>query len=163
MSNGFLHLLPRDIPPLKLMLEDIGCPPPAVIAKALGVHLRTVERWLQQDRAPRAVLLALFFTTRWGQSAVNCQAENDARFYFGYAASLRNELDKANAQLARLGQIGDFGSANDPTPSVPSTPPAKASKLRRRPECPERAALAERRQAKRASGPPNPFDFLRTG
>lgn len=123
MRRNWLTLLPRRVPALSILLEDIGNPSASVVAKALGVHARTVERWRAHDNAPRAVLLALYYATQWGRSDVNCQAVNDARLYFGYAASLRTELDAANAKLARLGQIGDFGSANDPTPCAPTGAP----------------------------------------
>lgn len=124
--NTWLALLPRSVPALSQMLEDIGNPSARLVARALGVHPRTVERWMEQDTAPRAALLALFYATQWGRSAVNCQAENDAQLFFGYAAALRTELDAANAKLARLGQIGEFGSANDPAQGVPAGAPQSA-------------------------------------
>ncbi|MCY4756704.1 helix-turn-helix domain-containing protein [Pelomonas aquatica] len=120
---SYLHFLPRSTPAMAVMLEDLGNPSARAIARAMGVHERTVERWRSLGRAPKPVMLALFFATRWGRSAVNCQAVNDARLYFGYASALRTELDAANAKLARLGQIGEFGSANDPAPGAPAGAP----------------------------------------
>lgn len=124
---GWLVHIPKRTPPLEAMLTDIGKPSTQEIAKALGVHHSTVERWRRVGRAPKAAMLALFYATSWGRSNVNCQAENQAKFYFGYAAALRAELEAAQAQLARLGHIGEFGSANDPARGVltaPATPPA---------------------------------------
>lgn len=118
--NSGLLRVPRRVPALSLILENLGDPSPSVVAKALGVHFRTVERWKREGRAPRPALLALYYSTTWGRSDVNCQAENDASMYFAYAASLRAELDEAKAQLARLGQVGEFGSANDPAQGVPT-------------------------------------------
>ncbi len=161
-----LIVLPRRIPALSALLEDLGNPSSAAVAKALGVHVSTVERWRREERAPRTALIALFFTTTWGRSAVNCQAENDASLYFGYAAALRTELDAANAKLARLGQIGEFGSANDPAQGVKTplqSPPPRPERARKKTRSQVRAELAEKRLAERASGPPRPFDFLRTG
>lgn len=130
MSTSLTRFLPRHTPPLSVMLQDLGDPPTGTVAKALGVNLRTVYRWKAKDQAPRAVMLALFFATRWGRSQVHCQAESQATLYATYAASLRAELDRALAQLARLGQIGEFGSANDPAPGVlagaPQAAPAAA-------------------------------------
>jgi hypothetical protein len=68
--------------------------------------------------------------------------------------------------LARLGQIGEFGSANDPAPSVRATlqrPRPRPEKTRKKTRSEVRAELAEKRFAERASGPPRPFDSLRTG
>jgi hypothetical protein len=123
MRRNCLALLPRRVPALSILLDDIGNPDPAAIAKTLGVSLSTVYRWKAKDTAPRAVLLALYYATQWGRSDVNCHAVNDARLYSGYAGVLRTELDAANAKLARLGQIGDFGSANDPAPGAPAGAP----------------------------------------
>jgi hypothetical protein len=70
------------------MLDDLGGRDVEQIAKHLGVSTRTVKRWRSKDHAPRAVMLALFWQTRWGVSAINCAAENDARMYAGYARCL---------------------------------------------------------------------------
>lgn len=165
-GHAWLALLPRHLPALSLMLQDIGNPSAPAIAKALGVNESTVYRWKAEDKAPRAALLALYYATSWGQSDVNCQAENDAQLYFGYVAALRAELAQANAKLERLGQIGEFGSANDPVPGVKAqiqAPPPQPAKPRKKTASQKRADLAAKRLADRVEGPPKPFDFLRTG
>lgn len=124
--NSWLVLLPRRLPALSAMLEDLGNPSARSIAKALGVHARTIERWRREGRAPRPAMLALYYVTRWGRSEVNCRAEHDAQLYSGYAAALKTELAEANAKLARLGQIGEFGSANDPAQGAPAGAPQAA-------------------------------------
>lgn len=164
--NSWLALLPRRVPALSLMLEDIGHPSARLVARALGVHPRTVERWVEQDRAPRAALLALFYATQWGRSDVNCQAENDAKLYFGYAAALRTELDAANAQLARLGQIGEFGSANDPAQGVAAALHSAAPRPKttsKKPRSQVRAEADNKRVNERASSSRKPFGLRRTG
>lgn len=120
--KNFLVLLPRHTPSLNAMLEDIGTPSLSVVAKVLGVHVRTVERWVAADCAPRAALLALFYATRWGQSLVHTQAHNDAVLQAHIARNLLERLDNAERQLAKLGQIGEFGTANDPAPGVQTYP-----------------------------------------
>jgi hypothetical protein len=70
------------------MLDDLGGRNVEQLAKHLGVSTRTIKRWRSRGHAPRAVLLALFWETTWGRSAVNCQAENAARTYAGYARCL---------------------------------------------------------------------------
>lgn len=67
-----LHHIPRHLPPLSTMLDDIGRPSDLDLSRRLGVHPRTVRRWRRADAAPRPVLLALFWVTRWGVDAVDC-------------------------------------------------------------------------------------------
>jgi len=107
---GLLVFLPRATPALPLMLADIGEPSTQSLAAAFDVDRKTARRWVREGTAPRSVLLALYYVTRWGRSEVHCQAENDARAHAALAFVLRAELDQANAQLARLGQLGDFSS-----------------------------------------------------
>jgi len=89
-----LNRLPRptEIPPLALMLDDIGRPSAARLARALGVTARTAQRWLVAGRAPRPVLLALFFLTRWGWHLVHCEAHNAAVLYAMQVRTLGAEL-----------------------------------------------------------------------
>lgn len=116
-----LCLIPKSIPSLAIMLDDIGCGSSRStkeLAKALGVCERTLRGWRDQGRAPRTAMLAIFWLTSWGQSAVNCKAHNDARMFAGYVGSLKSEVADLKAQLAKLAELGDFGSANDPAPGV---------------------------------------------
>lgn len=116
-----LCLIPKSIPSLGLMLDDIGCGSGRKVkelAKALGVSERTVWHWRAQGRAPRPVMLAIFWLTQWGQSAVNCKAHNDAVMYAGYVGALQTELDGLKTKLGKLANLGDFGSANDPVPGA---------------------------------------------
>lgn len=119
-----LNRLPRGMPTLAMMIEDIGSPSPQQIAKALHVSAGTVRRWIKAEQAPRAVMFALFFITRWGQSQVHCDAHNDAKLQAGLALALRGDLQRAHEKMAHLGRIGDFGAANDPIPETPRSPPA---------------------------------------
>ena len=73
-----IEQMPRTVPVWDAILEDLGRPPPARLARVLGVGRTTVYRWNAAGHAPRPVLLALFWLTRWGRSAVNTQAVNDA-------------------------------------------------------------------------------------
>ena len=118
--------MPRNLLPLKEMLADIGRPTPKELAKALGVTERTVWRWLSEDSAPRPVLLAIFWLTRWGVSEIDCEAHNVAT----RARGLQDELDSIRERLARVAKIGDFGSSNDPAPefSTNSMKPFQAGK-----------------------------------
>ena len=117
-----LILVPKYVPPLSMMLADMANPKPRELARALGVTERTVHRWMRADHAPRAVMLALFWLTRWGQSAVDCHAYNSATLSAAVAASLTREVETLNAKVARLARLGDFGAANDPAPGAALAP-----------------------------------------
>ncbi len=117
-DNSMLRRLPRHVPSLELMLADIGNPAPQHLAKAMKVSERTAQRWLAEEQVPHAVTLALFWITRWGASAADANAYNDAMRYAEEAGVLRRRLEALESQLAQVEQIADFGSANDPTPSV---------------------------------------------
>jgi hypothetical protein len=105
---------PRVLPPIAVVLADIGNPTPAAIAAVLDLDERTVRRWIQADKMPRPAHLALFWLTRWGRSIVDTSATNDARLYAGLARSRLDEIEHLRHQLARVVAIADFGSANDP-------------------------------------------------
>lgn len=113
-----LNRLPRQMPPLDVMLADIGNPTTREVARALDVTERTVRRWLSHGTAPRPVMLALFWVTSWGLSATDCETFNTAMLNRGLAVALKEEIGRLQARLDRLGRIADFGSANDPAPGV---------------------------------------------
>ena len=117
---------PTRLPGLNTMLDDIGRPHPTKVAKALGVSVRSVHRWIKLDRAPRPVELALYWLTSNGHHAVHCEAHNDAVMHAAMARCLREQIVRLEAQLEHLGRIGDFGAANDPADSVASPRPAPA-------------------------------------
>jgi hypothetical protein len=104
---------PRQLPPLWMMLEDLG-KPPAKLARALGVSLRTLQRWIAADQAPRPAALAIFWATSWGRSIIECDAHNQARQALGLAACLQRENARLQRELARVVAAGDFGAANRP-------------------------------------------------
>lgn len=98
---GLGHL-PATLPDWQTLITDLGVPPARVLAQALGLSERTVQRYHQLGRAPRVACLALFWMTRWGRSQVNTQAVNDASLAAGYANALEHELDRTRAELARV-------------------------------------------------------------
>lgn len=114
MMTAMLSLIPAYVPALPLLLSDLGNPEPAAVAQALGLTARTVTRWGVAGDAPLAARLALFWVTRWGQSAVDAAAVNDARMYAGLALCLRGERDALRARVAHLELLSDFGCANAP-------------------------------------------------
>lgn len=110
-----LNRLPRWTPPLDDMLADIGKPTPAALAAALHVHTRTAQTWQARNEAPRPALLAIWWLTRWGQSACDCETRNRADLCAMIAACEHAECERLRAEISRLMRIGDFGAANSPT------------------------------------------------
>ena len=113
-----LCMTPKSIPPLYLMLEDIGSPPPKKLAKALGVTQRTVWRWIAAGEAPKPAMLAIYWLTQWGRGSVSADLHNEAVMYAGYVNALKADVARLEAQVESLGRLGDFGSANDALPGV---------------------------------------------
>ena len=118
-----LNRLPTQLPPLWMLVDDIGRPSARKLAKSLDVTERTVQRWLKEDKAPRPVMFALYWLTRWGQHAVHCEAHNDAILQASIARNLRDQIERLQAQLEHVGRIADFGAANDPAESVRASRP----------------------------------------
>lgn len=108
-----IELMPVALPVWQTILDDLGNPHPARVAKLLGVGTRTVYRWNREQQAPRVACIALFWLTRWGRSIVDCAAFNDCQLAVQYANALESELHSTRAQLAHVLAIGEFGSANE--------------------------------------------------
>jgi hypothetical protein len=96
------------------MLDDIPATRPQ-IARHLGISNRTLLRYVKENQAPRPVMLSLFWETRWGRSAADCEASN----YMAINYRLLKGLERANASL--LAQVatlellcsrGPSGAAN---------------------------------------------------
>jgi hypothetical protein len=94
------------------MLEDLGHPPPGAIARALGVSARTVARWRASGEAPRAVLLALFWLTRWGSSALDCELHNRAQVYRSLSESRGRQVMALKRRIEALEAVAHTGAAN---------------------------------------------------
>lgn len=113
-----LNRLPTHVPPLRMMLDDIGAPTVKEIARALKVSEPTVRKWLKNDIAPRPVMLAIFWLTRWGMSAIDCEAHNAAVMSAGQARERQEKVNHLEERIQRLTRIAVFGSANDPASGV---------------------------------------------
>lgn len=109
--------IPHRLPNIRAIVEDLNATP-AEVAKALDVGLSTVYRWLQQNNAPRPAMLALFWLSRWGKSAIDCDMHNRSAVFEGLAKALERELWQQRQDFAKLAQIGHYGSANDPLPHM---------------------------------------------
>lgn len=108
------YLAPRATPALSQLLPDLGNPSPREIARFLDVTERTVFRWHAADKAPRAAMLALFWESSYGLSALNAELHNAALVHKSHADSLARHVVNLERRIARLEKIGDFGSSNVP-------------------------------------------------
>lgn len=122
-----LNRLPRQLPPLSMMLDDIGNPTNKEIARAICMKEATVRKWRKHDQAPHAVMLALFWLTKWGVAAVDAEAHNAAVMSAGIARERLTRIGELEGRIQRLGRIAQFGSANDPGPGVFPLPTMLAS------------------------------------
>lgn len=95
------------------MLRDVPAKPDQ-LARHLAVSTRTLERYSAAGDAPRAVMLALFWETRWGISQADTDAANQATRFYALAQSLKRENEQLRADLQKLQQAADFGCANAP-------------------------------------------------
>ena len=100
------------MPTLTMILQDLGHPTPRAVAQFVGVGHRTVRRWVAAGSAPRPVMLALYWLTRWGRSQVDCQATNNARQAWAELQAARSVLLATEKQNAHLLRVGEFGAAN---------------------------------------------------
>ncbi len=107
-----ITIAPRHLPEWLTCVQDVGSPNAPSLAKHLGVTERTVYNWQLANNAPRAAHLALFWDTRWGRSAIDAKATNDARMYYGLAQSLRARVELLEAQSRRFEGF-TAGAANE--------------------------------------------------
>lgn len=108
---------PGQLPPLSLLLDELTTRCPHRIAAHLGITPQTLKRYQARDEAPRAVQLALFWESRWGQSTLDCEIFNRDQVQRGQIDALQREGHQLRAQISRLVQLvdqGDYGAANGP-------------------------------------------------
>jgi len=102
---------PSQLPLFPTMLHDIPARP-AVVARHLGVTERSIYKWKAAERAPRAVQLALFWETQWGQSIIDTTAQNGAMYHRNHVMALEREIARLQALCDQLILLAD--TANSP-------------------------------------------------
>lgn len=104
------------LPSLDQLLADLPATPEKV-ARHLGISPRTMRSYMQAGAAPRPVMLALFWETRWGRSAADCEAANFAAIHYRRAQSAERQNVALVRQIAVLEcelAKSDSGAANSP-------------------------------------------------
>lgn len=84
------------LPPFLFMLHDYPWGADH-LARHLGISSRTMARYVATQQAPRAVMLAMYWESRWGRSAADAEAGTAAQVHRQHAQSLERE----NAALKR--------------------------------------------------------------
>ena len=105
------------LPHITTMLEDMHGTT-AQIAKHLGIRESTLKTYRRTGNAPRSVMLALFWETRWGQSLAHCEAHNAAMYAAQDAKLLRVHIRRMAGVIWRLEQEREKlqpNAANSPT------------------------------------------------
>lgn len=104
------------LPPFSTLYADLPASH-AQISRHLGLTQATVKKYLREDQAPRAVMLALFWESTWGRSAADCEASNYAQLQYMGAQILREKNQLLLEQIALLEQqlaLQEDGAANGP-------------------------------------------------
>jgi ParB-like chromosome segregation protein Spo0J len=97
------------LPPFSLLLSDLPATP-AQVARHLGVSDATMANYRRADQAPRPVMLALFWESRWGRDAADKEAARWAAVQFARARSFEREAARLRAVLDKA----PTGAANGP-------------------------------------------------
>lgn len=89
------------LPALQTMLEDIALPLRQV-ARHLGIKESTLATYKRRGQAPRSIMLALFWETKWGRSAADTEAVNWGALHYRSHMIANRELQRMAAILAKL-------------------------------------------------------------
>lgn len=112
---------PAGLPHLHTMLDDIPATPDK-IAALLGIKPATLAVYRRTGQAPQPVMLALFWETKFGMSAADCEARRHSDTYRDQAKSLERknaillmQIKLLEDELARMAQESHaVGAANGP-------------------------------------------------
>lgn len=83
------------------MLDDL----PATrqqIAQHLGISPGTLSKYIKHDQAPRAVMLAMFWETKYGRSVADCEAATFAGLCQRETNGLKDHIKRMTGIIWRL-------------------------------------------------------------
>lgn len=109
-----LHFAPKSLPSFNQILPHLGNPHPRILAHYLRVSERTIYHWKKTDKAPRAVCLALFWESSYGQQTIDCELFNAMQTHKLLSESLGRKVRNLEARIHYLEKNGTFDSANAP-------------------------------------------------
>lgn len=113
------------LPGIDTMLDDL----PATrrqIAQHLDIAESTLAAYRRTGNAPRAVMLALFWETRWGRSVADSEAHNFGQVHYAQAKAMQEHARRLAGIIWRLevdlsraaAQVGGAVPANLPVFNV---------------------------------------------
>ncbi|WP_455553327.1 hypothetical protein [Comamonas kerstersii] len=93
--------VPAKLPHLHTIIQNLGQPVDA-LAKFLDISPQTMRRYIREGQAPRPVMLALYWETDWGRSAVACDAVNWGRMLHMQNMALQSQVKTLKQRIAKL-------------------------------------------------------------
>ncbi|MGV0959283.1 MAG: hypothetical protein ACOYB1_05540 [Limnohabitans sp.] len=105
---------PRDIYGPNLLsafVHELGGAKP--VAKFLHVTERTIRRWLEKGKVPRAAVLALYWETQYGRSQIFTNQVNEIRLLYRRVCILQDQYERAKDIVIGLRKL-HAGTANEP-------------------------------------------------
>lgn len=90
------------LPHIQTMLDDLSFATPKQICAHLGIKESTLATYRRRGGAPRSIMLALFWETRWGRSAADTEAANWGAMYYKEAMMSKREIERMAATVSRL-------------------------------------------------------------
>lgn len=96
---------------MQLLMQDMGNA--KTIAKYLGVNERTIYAWKAKGRAPRYIVLALFWESKYGHSLLSTTLQNEVSLLHGQLRVFASQYQRAKDMVTGLRAL-HTGAANDP-------------------------------------------------
>lgn len=91
------------LPGLSVMLDDLPASREQ-IARHLGLKPSTLATYARADQAPRPVMLALFWETKWGRSVADTEAANWGALHYRQHMGAARELERMAGIIWKLEQ-----------------------------------------------------------
>lgn len=107
-----LFPLPRQLPALDVLLDSMGAPRDAAVARFLGVTPRTVHNWRAANCAPSPATVALFLVSPFGLTETVLHHKNAAMRANSYAACMVSVAEKLQQRIDWLERYGPGTAAN---------------------------------------------------
>lgn len=103
------------LPSYETMRADLGADD-RQLARHLDISPRTLQRFQAAGQAPRTIMLAMFWETRWGRSAADTEAANWAALHYRRAEIAERQNVALRRQCTALEQAlaESHGAANSP-------------------------------------------------
>jgi len=98
------------------MLQDLRTTT-AALSEHLEISRRQIQRYQAADAAPRSVLLAMFWETRWGRSTADCEAANWAALHYMRAEAAEHQVKQLRRQIAIMER--ELVAAGGPAANLP--------------------------------------------